>query len=73
MGSLVCHLVTGKWRDAVANSEFGLSKVIGVSILLIGTGTIAGIVKDSGLNQDMIALLGALHLPTMALAPVPAF
>jgi len=73
VGGLVCNLVTGRWRDAVANSEFGLSKVIGVSILLIGTGTIAGIVKDSGLNQDMIALLGALHLPTMALAPVSGF
>ncbi len=73
VGGLVCNLVTGKWRDTVANSEFGLSKVIGVSILLIGTGTIAGIVKDSGLNQDMIALLGALHLPTMALAPVSGF
>ena len=73
VGGLVCNLVTGKWRDTVSNSEFGLSKVIGVSILLIGTGTIAGIVKDSGLNQDMIALLGALHLPTMALAPVSGF
>jgi GntP family gluconate:H+ symporter len=73
VGGLVCNLVTGKWRDTVANSEFGLSKVIGVSILLIGTGTIAGIVKDSGLNQDIIALLGALHLPTMALAPVSGF
>jgi len=73
VGGIVCNLVTGRWRDTVANSEFGLSKVIGVSILLIGTGTIAGIVKDSGLNQDMIALLGALHLPTMALAPVSGF
>ena len=29
VGGLVCNLVTGKWRDTVANSEFGLSKVIG--------------------------------------------
>ena len=57
-------------RQTVAYSEFGLSKVIGVSILLIGTGTIAGIVKGSGLNGDMIRLLNACHLPVFALAPI---
>ena len=69
-GGLISILVCGKWRDTVAYSEFGLSKVIGVSILLIGTGTIAGIVKGSGLNADMIRLLNACHLPVFALAPV---
>ena len=69
-GGLVSILVCGQWRETVAYSEFGLSKVIGVSILLIGTGTIAGIVKGSGLNGDMIRLLNACHLPVFALAPV---
>ena len=69
-GGLVSILVCGKWRDTVAYSEFGLSKVIGVSILLIGTGTVAGIVKGSGLNADMIRLLTACHLPVFALAPI---
>ena len=69
-GGLVSILVCGRWRETVACSEFGLSKVIGVSILLIGTGTIAGIVKGSGLNGDMIRLLNACHLPVFALAPI---
>ena len=69
-GGLVSVLACGRWRETVACSEFGLSKVIGVSILLIGTGTVAGIVKASGLNGDMIRLLGACHLPVLALAPV---
>lgn len=69
-GGLVSILVCGRWRQTVAYSEFGLSKVIGVSILLIGTGTVAGIVKGSGLNADMIRLLNACHLPVFALAPV---
>ena len=69
-GGLVSILVCGKWRETVAYSEFGLSKVIGVSILLIGTGTVAGIVKGSGLNGDMIRLLNACHLPVFALAPI---
>ncbi|MBQ3288962.1 MAG: GntP family permease [Kiritimatiellae bacterium] len=69
-GGLVSILVCGHWRQTVEYSEFGLSKVIGVSVLLIGTGTVAGIVKASGLNADMIRLLGACHLPVFALAPV---
>ena len=69
-GGLGSILVCGQWRETVSYSEFGLSKVIGVSILLIGTGTIAGIVKGSGLNGDMIRLLNACHLPVFALAPV---
>ena len=69
-GGLVSILVCCKWRETVAYSEFGLSKVIGVSILLIGTGTVAGIVKGSGLNADMIRLLTACHLPVFALAPI---
>ena len=69
-GGIVSILACGEWRKTVAYSEFGLSKVIGVSILLIGTGTIAGIVKGSGLNADMIRLLNACHLPVFALAPI---
>ena len=69
-GGLVSILVCGQWRNTVSYSEFGLSKVIGVSILLIGTGTVAGIVKGSGLNGDMIRLLNACHLPVFALAPL---
>ena len=69
-GGLVSVLVCGRWRETVACSEFGLSKVAGVAVLLIGTGTIAGIVKGSGLNADMIRLLNACHLPVFALAPI---
>ena len=69
-GGIVSAIACGKWRNAVEFSQFGLGKVSGVAILLIGTGTIAGIIKSSGLNTDMIALLGALKLPMAALAPV---
>ena len=68
-GGLVAILVCGKWRQTASFCEYGLSKVAGVSILLIGTGAVAGIVKNSGLNADMVALLNACHLPAFALAP----
>ena len=69
-GGLVSIIVCGRWRRTAEYCEFGLSKVIGVSILLIGTGAVAGIVKNSGLNADMISLLNACHLPAFALAPL---
>jgi len=69
-GGFVSVLVCGRWRETMSCSEYGLSKVFGVSILLIGTGTVAGIVKGSGLNADMIRLRAACHLPVFALAPL---
>jgi len=70
VGGLVCMLVTGNIRDVVPITEFGLSKVVGVSILLIGTGTIAGIIKASALQYDVIALLEKLNMPAFVLAPL---
>ena len=69
-GGIVSIVACGRWRETMAYSEFGLSKVVGVSVLLIGTGTIAGIIKASGLNADMVRLLHACHMPVFALAPV---
>ncbi len=70
VGGIVSVLVTGHVKHLVEYTEFGLSKVIGVSILLIGTGTIAGIIKASALQTDVIKLLEAMHMPAFILAPL---
>ena len=70
VGGLVSVLVTGNTKNLVAYTEYGLSKVIGVSILLIGTGTIAGIIKASALQSDVTNLLAAMHMPAFILAPL---
>jgi GntP family gluconate:H+ symporter len=67
---LVCILVTGNAKDTISITEFGLSKVIGVSILLIGTGTIAGIIKASALQYDVITIIEAMNMPAFVLAPI---
>ena len=72
-GGIVSILACGRWRRTAEYCEFGLSKVVGVSILLVGTGTVAGIVKNSGLNADMVSLLDVCHLPAFALAPLSSF
>ena len=69
-GGLICMLVTGQIKQVVRITEFGLSKVVGVSILLIGTGTIAGVIKASALQYDMIDLLETLKMPAFVLAPL---
>lgn len=70
VGGLVCVLVTGNAKDTISITEFGLSKVIGVSILLIGTGTIAGIIKASALQYDVITIIEAMNMPSFVLAPI---
>ena len=70
VGGLVCVLVTGNIKDTISIAEFGLSKVIGVSILLIGTGTIAGIIKASALQYDVITIIEAMNMPAFVLAPI---
>ena len=70
IGGLICVLVTGNAKRTIEITEFGLSKVIGVSILLIGTGTIAGIIKASALQYDVITIIEAMNMPAFVLAPI---
>ncbi len=70
VGGIICVLVTGHAKHIVEYTEYGLSKVIGVSILLIGTGTIAGIIKASALQNDVTRLLEVMNMPAFILAPV---
>jgi GntP family gluconate:H+ symporter len=70
LGGIVAIATTGNLRNGFAFAEFGLSKVVGVAILLLGTGTIAGIIKASALQYDVISLLEALNMPAFVLAPL---
>ena len=63
VGGFISMAATGKIRNCVEYMEYGLGKVIGVSVLLIGTGTIAGIIKASALQTDVTSLLEAMHMP----------
>lgn len=70
LGGLVCAIASGSLVQFREFAEFGLSKVAGVSILLIGTGTIAGIIKASALQYDVISLLEMMKMPAFILAPI---
>lgn len=70
LGGFVCTIACGNLKKFREFAEFGLSKVTGVSILLIGTGTIAGIIKASALQYDVISLLEMMNMPAFILAPI---
>lgn len=70
VGGLVCMLACGSIKNVIAYTEFGLSKVTGVSILLVGTGTLAGIIKASTIQTDIISLLNMTNMPSFLLAPI---
>lgn len=69
-GGIVCILATlnaSRFRESL---EYGLSKMSGVAILLIGTGTLAGIIKNSTLKEMVLGFLNWTNLPDVTLAPI---
>lgn len=70
VGGIVGAVVMGKVRHLNDYITFGLSKMMPVAILLIGTGTVAGIIKASTLQQTTIGLLDAMNMPAYLLAPI---
>ena len=70
VGGIVGVIAMGKFKYLNEYITFGLSKMMPVAILLIGTGTVAGIIKASTLQTTTISMLNALHMPSFLLAPI---
>lgn len=70
LGGVAGSLIMGKARGLVDQASFGLSKMSSVAILLIGTGTIAGIITNSTLGEVLIEGVASLGLPVYLLAPI---
>ncbi|MGL5347867.1 MAG: GntP family permease [Peptostreptococcaceae bacterium] len=70
VGGIVGVLVMGKAKNLNEYISFGLSKMMPVAILLIGTGTVAGVIKASDLQATTIAVLNAMNMPEFLLAPI---
>ena len=70
VGGICGILAMGKIKHINKYATYGLAKMSGVAILLIGTGTLAGIIANSGLKDVIISGINALGLPSFMLAPV---
>lgn len=69
-GGLVCIAATCSFRKFRVSLEYGLSKMSGVAVLLIGTGTLAGVLKNSTLKEMLLSFLSWLNLPAVSVAPI---
>ncbi|WP_210366847.1 GntP family permease [Bacillus sp. REN3] len=68
-GGIAGALAMGSIRHINEYAISGLGKMSGVAIMLLGTGTLAGIIANSGLKDVIIKSLEALGLPAFVLAP----
>lgn len=69
-GGFVCLLATRQWRLTTDALRYGLEKMSGVAVLLVATGTLAGIVKNSCLSEVLIGWLSSWQGGEMLMAPV---
>lgn len=70
VGGIAGALAMGRIKQINDYAVSGLGKMSGVAIMLLGTGTLAGIIANSGLKDVLINGLEALGLPAFVLAPV---
>ena len=70
IGGLVGVIAMGKFKQLNEYITFGLSKMMPVAVLLIGTGTIAGIIKASTLQATTISILDVFNIPEFMLASI---
>ncbi|WP_195696777.1 GntP family permease [Priestia megaterium] len=69
-GGIVGAIVMKKGKQLNTYAISGLGKMSGVAIMLLGTGTLAGIIANSQLKAVIIHALSAIGLPAYVLAPV---
>lgn len=69
-GGIVGLLMTRSWRKSSECLSYGLEKMSTVAILLVGTGTIAGIIKASEIKDVLIAMLSGWDAGGVVMAPL---
>ena len=70
LGGVVGILATGKWRETANCLSYGLEKMSGIAILLVGTGTLAGIIKASAIKDVLVGMLAGWSNGGTFMAPI---
>ena len=70
VGGVVGIIATGKWRDTAACLSYGLEKMSSIAILLVGTGTLAGIIKASAIKDVLVGMLAGWSNGGTFMAPI---
>ena len=69
-GGIAGIIATRSWSKASESISFGLEKMSVVAILLVGTGTIAGIIKESAIKDVLISMLSDWDMGGVIMAPL---
>ena len=70
IGAIVSIIATRNLENTKEYLAFGVAKMQGVCILLLGTGTLVGIIQMSNLQHSTIELLEVMNIPQFLLAPI---
>ncbi|MFR3188076.1 MAG: GntP family permease [Phocaeicola sp.] len=70
VGGLCGAVCMRQWKNILPSMEYGLQKMSGVAILLVGTGTIAGVIKSSSLREWILRGLDHAHISDVLVAPI---
>ena len=70
IGGVIGIITTGKWRDTATCLTYGLEKMSGIAILLVGTGTLAGIIKASAIKDVLVGILASWSNGGTFMAPI---
>lgn len=70
LGGVVGTIANGQTKKMLQYATTGISRMSGIVLLLLGTGTIAGIVSNSALKELLITSVDALGMPGYILAPL---
>lgn len=70
VGGIIGAIIMGKGKYISDYAVVGLNKMSGVAILLLGTGTLAGIISNSQLKDLIITGIDKVGLPSILLAPI---
>lgn len=69
-GGLAGMLATRKWENTGECLNYGLEKMSPIAVLLVGTGTIAGVIKASAVKDLLIGLIAGWEGGAVLLAPI---
>ncbi|RNA69969.1 GntP family permease [Alteribacter keqinensis] len=70
IGGIAGALAMRKGNELNHFVRSGLEKMAPVAILLIGTGTLAGVIANSAIIVQILSAIEAMHLPAYFLAPI---
>jgi GntP family gluconate:H+ symporter len=70
VGGVVGIIATGNWKKMGTCLGYGLEKMSGIAILLVGTGTLAGIIKASAIKDVLVGMLAGWSNGGTFMAPI---